>query len=541
MQSHEQSDNSISKSLTFMKTIEISKLIHSMQKLRSITGILIFTLVFINGCSSQNGKVVIQQVDRPMAAAGKFYPDDPAILRSTLSTLFSQAKPKSIDHVVAVICPHAGYEFSGIVAATSYNQLPADKQYENIFIIGSSHYVSFMGASIYSIGDYMTPLGKVKVNVELANQLISENPVFTFNPEADKDEHSIEVQVPFLQYHLKNNFSIVPIILGTTSEQSCRKIAQALKPYMNEKNLFIFSSDFSHYPAYDAAIAADKNTCDAILSNSPKNLLNAIKANEQKDIPNLLTSLCGWTSVLTMLDITSEDPGLVLTSLQYKNSGDSKYPDKSRVVGYWSVAVSKKAGTSTGSSEFHFTIPEQTELLKIARNTIAEYVSHKKKPVNDASGLPENLKLHAGAFVTLNKNGNLRGCIGRFTSDEPLYQLIQEMAIASATEDTRFDPVSSQEISHLEIEISVLSPMKKISSPDEIILGKHGIYIKKGYNSGTFLPQVATETGWSKEDFLGHCSRDKAGIGWDGWKTAELYIYEATVFSEAEINGRKDR
>jgi uncharacterized protein (TIGR00296 family) len=106
------------------------------------------------------------------------------------------------------------------------------------------------------------------------------------------------------------------------------------------------------------------------------------------------------------------------------------------------------------------------------------------------------------------------------------------MSIASATQDSRFMTVTSGEIDKLEIEISVLSPMKRIFSADEIVLGKHGIYIKKGYYSGTFLPQVATETGWSKDEFLGHCARDKAGLSWDGWKDAELYTYEACVFGE---------
>lgn len=517
----------------------ISARIKKMHKIRHVLWMMIFILLTTNACHSQHAKNVLQQTDRPMSAAGKFYPSDPVLLRSELSDLFSKAKPKTIDHVIAIICPHAGYEFSGEVAATSYNQIPSDKQFDNIFIIGSSHHASFAGASVYNTGDYLTPLGKVKVNTEIANTLIRKNPVFAFQPEADKEEHSIEVQVPFLQYHLKKNFSIIPIVLGTQSEQSCKKIALALKPYMNEQNLFIFSSDFSHYPSYPNAITADKNTCDAILSGSPDKLLNAIHANEQKDVPNLVTSLCGWTSVLTMLYMTSDDPGLELSALQYKNSGDSKYQDKSQVVGYWSIVVSKKNPKQSQSLEFFFTPQNKKELLQIARNTIVQYISQRKKPVLDAGKMPENLKLHAGAFVTLKEKGELRGCIGRFTSDAPLYQLIQEMAIASATEDPRFEPVTLTETGRLEIEISVLTPMKKIASPNEIVLGKHGIYIKKGNASGTFLPQVATETGWTRDEFLGHCSRDKAGLGWDGWKDAELYVYEATVFSEKEINGRK--
>jgi AmmeMemoRadiSam system protein A len=161
-------------------------------------------------------------------------------------------------------------------------------------------------------------------------------------------------------------------------------------------------------------------------------------------------------------------------------------------------------------------------------------------PVYESIGYDTNLDQLAGAFVTLREAGNLRGCIGRFISDIPLYKLICEMAIAAATQDSRFDPVSLREIRRLDIEISVLTPLKRITSPAEIIPGKHGIYIRKGHSSGTYLPQVATETGWTVEEFLGHCARDKAGLGWNGWKDAEVFVYEACVFSEQELTGRKD-
>jgi hypothetical protein len=157
----------------------------------------------------------------------------------------------------------------------------------------------------------------------------------------------------------------------------------------------------------------------------------------------------------------------------------------------------------------------------------------------DADGLTAALKTPCGAFVTLTKHDMLRGCIGRFDAPDPLFEVVRQMAIASATQDSRFDPVAPGELRDIEIEISVLSPMEKISSIDRIQLGKHGIYIRKGMRSGTFLPQVATETGWTREEFLGHCARDKAGIGWDGWKDADLYIYEALVFSEREFAARQ--
>ena len=167
-------------------------------------------------------------------------------------------------------------------------------------------------------------------------------------------------------------------------------------------------------------------------------------------------------------------------------------------------------------------------------NTITAYVNQGKVISVDTTAYSAALNSRCGAFVSLKKDGQLRGCIGRFTADIPLCQVVQQMAIASATQDYRFSPVVPDELSNIDIEISVLSPMQKITSIDEIQLGVHGIYMTKGGKSGTFLPQVATETGWTLEEFLGHCARDKAGIGWEGWKTADLFIYSALVFGEKE-------
>ena len=153
-------------------------------------------------------------------------------------------------------------------------------------------------------------------------------------------------------------------------------------------------------------------------------------------------------------------------------------------------------------------------------------------PESTPSALPAALTTHCGAFVTLYKHSSLRGCIGSFETTAPLYSVVRDMAVASATQDFRFTPVHSSEVRDLRIEISVLTPKRRIASIDEFHLGKHGIYIKKGNRSGTFLPQVAKETGWTKEEFFGHCARDKAGIGWDDWREAELYVYEALVFGE---------
>ena len=231
--------------------------------------------------------------------------------------------------------------------------------------------------------------------------------------------------------------------------------------------------------------------------------------------------------------MTEDNPDIHVDLIEYKNSGDSQYGDKNRVVGYNSIVFSLSAQKS--KTEFNLNEKDKVELLKIARSTVKKYVNDHKIPDVGEENLSENVKSKCGAFVTLKENGELRGCIGRFDPGEPLYKVIQQMAVASSTKDYRFSPVKPDEVNKLEIEISVLTPMKKINSIDEIVLGKHGIYIRKGMNGGTFLPQVATETGWTKEEFLGHCAQDKAGIGWNGWKDADIYIYEALVFDENEF------
>lgn len=491
------------------------------------------------GCSSQNPDGTSQKNDRKPVAAGRFYPDNPTELRSMINGFFSSAVPPGKDQIAAVISPHAGYVFSGQIAANAFNQVDPDRLFDNIFIIGSSHQVAFSGASIYNQGDYITPLGKVPVNIELANQLIRESSLFQYHPEADKSEHSVEVQIPFLQVHLKKPFQIVPIVLGTQSAETCIQIAETLKPWFNDRNLFVISSDFSHYPDYEDAKAADKAACDAIIKNDPETFASFLNSYQKKRIPNLLTNCCGWTSVLTLLNLTSGNQDYTYIPLSYQNSGDTRYGDKKQVVGYWAITVIRKTENDKVSTDFSLSEKAKIQLLEIARNTLNGYIFNKKIPPVDATSLPENLKVHAGAFVTLKKGGALRGCIGRFTSDIPLYKVIQEMTVASATQDYRFSPVQANEIGPIEIEISVLSPMKRIKDIGELQLGRDGIYIKKGNAAGTFLPQVATETGWTKEEFLGHCAQDKAGIGWNGWKDAELYTYEAIVFSESEFTGRK--
>ncbi|MFC2152486.1 AmmeMemoRadiSam system protein B [Bacteroidota bacterium] len=496
--------------------------------------VLIFVVLVVE-CNSQSEDGQNKNCVRDPVVAGAFYPDNPTALKSQLESLFAQAENvKTYDQVLAIIAPHAGYVYSGKVAASAYNQIDPDKEYKNIFVIAASHRVLFNGASIYNQGDYITPLGKIKVNQELANKLIEENKLFVYNPEAHASEHSLEVQLPFLQYKMKKDFQIIPIVTGTQTLSEVKQMAKVLTPYLNENNLFIISSDFSHYPSYENAKSIDKITGDAILANSVNKVIDAINENASANVENLVTSLCGWPAVLTLLNITENDRSIQVIPVDYQNSGDA-LGDKNRVVGYHAIVFAKKKTQNMSENQFELTNQEKEKLLKIARKTINVYLATGQYAKIDKSEITCAMEEDCGAFVTLHKEGALRGCIGRFVSNEPLYEIVQKMAVAAATEDRRFPVVEEKEMIEVDLEISVLTPLKKIESIDEIEMGKHGIYIKKGFATGTFLPQVASETGWTKEEFLGYCARNKAGIGWDGWKDAEIYIYEALVFGEKDI------
>jgi AmmeMemoRadiSam system protein B/AmmeMemoRadiSam system protein A len=473
---------------------------------------------------------IVKSKDRQPAVAGKFYPGNPDNLHQELVSLFSTAVPGQGDHVRAIVSPHAGYIYSGKVAASAFNQIDGKKSYKRIFLIASSHHISFDKASVYCDGDFIMPYGKEDVDTVFGKMLVEHYPdIFTANPDAHLKEHSLEVQLPFLHYTLKTDYCIVPIVIGTSDQEVCRRIASVLRPYLNDDNLFIISSDFSHYPEYSSARIVDAATKDAILSNNPGVLLTTLSDNEMKQIPHLVTSLCGWASVLTLLYMSTLNDSLEYHAVEYSNSGDTlNYGEHDRVVGYWGITLREKP---TGESDFKLTESDKKMLLNIAITTLEDHCSHKKNHKQETQNLSPTLNTKCGAFVTLHKNGRLRGCIGRLTGIEPLYKLIREMTVSAASHDRRFLPVSEDELPEIDIEISVLSPLKKIDDIEEIVLGKHGIFIEEGYHTGVFLPQVAIETGWSKEEFLGHCARDKAGLDWDGWKTADLFIFTATVFS----------
>ena len=480
---------------------------------------ILSALIMMTTCSGQEKESKV----RPATQAGRFYEAHPQRLAEEVDSFLSlHAESKPIDNLAALIVPHAGYYFSGNVAATAYKCIDTKKAYKRVFLLGPSHHEWLNGASVNCEADYyLTPLGKVKVDRDVAAELMAADNILSYRPEAHDREHCLEVQLPFLQRCMKEVPPIVPIIISTNDFSKLQRIAEVLKPYFTDENLFIVSSDFSHYPSYEDACEVDSKTGKAIESGDVEQFINAIEENARSAKRNLATSACGEMAIAVLMLMM--DRSYEVKHLLYQNSGDVEDGDHNRVVGYHAFAILRGA-----EKTFSLSTDEKLILKNIALQSIKDSLDGKS--ISKFSNLNSNLSTKCGAFVSLHKQGRLRGCIGHMAEDIPLCEVVAEMARAAAFEDPRFMPVTADELPDIDIEISVLTPMRRIKSLDEFELHRHGIYIRKGFRSGTFLPQVADEVNWTKEEFVGHCSQDKAGLGWDGWRDAELYTYEAIVF-----------
>lgn len=460
-----------------------------------------------------------ESIQKPVVA-GSFYPAESVVLARQVDKYLEDAKPRQIDgEIVALISPHAGYEYSGPVAAYGYKAV-SERKYDTVIIIAPSHRLIFDGATVLEKDSYETPLGTVPIDVDFVKKLMrAEKVTVVSKPQAFEEEHSLEVQIPFLQRSLKD-FKLVPVIIGRPDYNTCIGLTRGLVKVIKasgKRVLIVASTDLSHYYKYDDAVAKDQATISEIMNYDPGRLAGKIGERE--------CELCGSAPVIVAMLAGKELGAGNISVLKYANSGDTA-GDKSRVVGYGSIVIYKAEETKM------LTSAQKKELLGIARKTIESFVKGGKAPefkTNDPA-----LTRQDGAFVTIHKNGELRGCIGNIIGQQPLYLTVRDMAVESSTADPRFTPVEAEELKDIKIEISVLSEPRRVRSADEIRMGEHGVIVKSGYRSGVFLPQVATETGWSREEFLSNLCENKAGLPADAWKDkkTELYVFTAQVFSE---------
>jgi MEMO1 family protein len=394
-------------------------------------------------------------------------------------------------------------------------------------IIGPSHYFPFEGISVWPKGGFKTPLGIVPVDEDFAQALLKENPKFQFLSYVFEREHAIEVELPFLQKTF-DSVKIVPILMGDPDPQVCRDLAVALDKLIGTRDdvLILISSDMSHYYTYDVANQMDALSLQAIKEIDPKKFFEGCISRKME--------MCGFVPVTTAL-IYARLRGIKhVEVLMHANSGDTS-GDKSRVVGYSSVIFYSDLlgqGPSQGDAAGALNPAQKKELLKIARQSIETFVKTGKAPA--VSTQDARLNEIQGAFVTIHKHGALRGCIGNIIGQEPLYETVRDMAVAAASQDPRFSPLTAAELNGIDLEISVLSQPRRVKDASEIQLGRDGVIVSEGGHQGVFLPQVADETGWSKEEFLSQLCSQKAGLPPDAWKNPDtaLYVFTADVFAE---------
>jgi AmmeMemoRadiSam system protein B/AmmeMemoRadiSam system protein A len=474
----------------------------------------------------EEGGSMKEEIRRP-AVAGSFYPADSATLARQVRELLNRASKEEIPgKIVALVSPHAGYLYSGQVAAQAF-KLVEGADFETVIVVAPSHRVFFQGASVYDRGGFETPLGTVSVDKDLCRKIMAESEILRFLPQGHSQEHSLEVQLPFLQGAL-GKFSLAPIVIGDQSFATCQKVGQAIAQGAKGKNvLLVASTDLSHFHSYDRAVKIDQVLLEDIRAYDPEKL--------QQDLQEEKAEACGGGPVIAVMIASRELGANESRVLSYRNSGDVT-GDRSGVVGYAAAVfyrnpgaaekagARKKAGISLGLQE---------EEKKALRRIALAAIEGKLKGVRSAPAekLGSNLQEKRGAFVSLHKSGRLRGCIGQIVPTKPLQQTIADMAVAAAFDDPRFDPLTLREMKDLELEISVLTPMERLKNPDEIEIGRHGLYLKKGFCSGLLLPQVAVEYGWDRNTFLEETCR-KAGLSRGAWKEkgTEIYIFSADIF-----------
>lgn len=490
---------------------------------------------------------------RQPAVAGLFYPKDPQVLAATVDRCLALASTQAVAGVRALIVPHAGYEYSGPIAAAAYRQI-AGKPFDAVIILAASHYALFDGLSVPAAAAYATPLGQVPVFAK-ARALATHAP-FVLEPRcmvrrppwadaASKPappvgedtpetwEHSVEVQLPFLQRTLKT-FAILPVVFGRAEPAA---VAEALAPLVTERTLVIASSDLSHYQPYADARVLDRETVKWICATNVAGL----------QAPAAEDRACGRMPILTLMHL-AQRKGWTPQVLDARNSGDTA-GDKARVVGYAAVVFTAGAGATASAAPAAApatVLPrpaalnpaERTFLLDLARRTLLSVTVGRGLPEIVPDAVPGRCRATNACFVTLTQSGNLRGCIGNLLPTGPLYQAVVENAARAALNDPRFPPVRAAEAAGLHIEVSVLTVPAPLAfaSPEDLVakLQPHqdGVVLNISGRSATFLPQVWEQLP-EKTTFLSHLAA-KAGCAADAWRGPDVAvsIYAVEAFAE---------
>lgn len=467
---------------------------------------------------------------RPPAVAGSFYASDPVQLAKTVDALLARPAPQvAAQNIVAVIVPHAGYEFSGGVAAYSYAALKGRKV-RRVVVIAPSHYESFPFSSVYDAEAYSTPLGEIPVDREFARRLAAQHSLIRLATNghistAGRGEHALEVQLPFLQRAL-GNFQLVPIVMGAQDYQASRALGMALaRLIQGPDTLIVASSDLSHFHPYGQAVQLDRALLGAVEQRDYLTLSH--------NLENRTWEACGGGPIVAAMMAAERLGATQARLLKYANSGDVT-GERGRVVGYGAVALVRSPLKALLPAAQHvaFSSEEQRQLLQLARKSVETAVRQGKLLDPPAPG-GASLAAARGAFVTLTRNAQLRGCIGYTVPVKPLYLAVRDVAAFAALRDSRFAPVRENELADLQYEISVLTPFRRMQDVNQLRIGEHGLLVRQGDQIGVLLPQVATEQRWDKQTFLQQACL-KAGLPENAWRDeqTDVFLFSATVFSD---------
>jgi len=458
------------------------------------------------------------RVRRP-AVAGSFYPAPARSLRNQVEEFLNQAEDAALSGVRAIIAPHAGYVYSGQVAASAYAALK--DSWKQVVVISPSHQLAFDGISAYPGGAYQTPLGRLDVDLEALASLEEQLPDLRYLEEAHANEHALEVQLPFLQIVLPEA-KLIPLVMGSQDIATAQRLGKALAAALPDA-LVIASSDLSHYKSDATARILDGVAAEYINNFDPAGLLDSIKSGK--------SAACGAGPMAAAMFFARHRGATEGKVLEYATSARAT-GDTAQVVGYLAAAFystdTDPAEQEPTMSKHDLIAQEQNILFDLARQTLDNHFNGIDLPT--LTDPPSRLTEERGVFVTLKKHGHLRGCIGYIRGDGPLWEATREMTLQAALDDPRFSPVTADEAPNLQLEISVLSPIEPCPDPALIEVGRHGLIIQHHGRSGLLLPQVPVEQGWNHEEFLrGTCH--KAGLPANAWqKGATVLYFSAQVF-----------
>ncbi len=491
------------------------------------------------GCrgAAQVGSGSAQDVREP-AVAGQFYPADARTLNTALDLFLKDAVAPASESPIAIIAPHAGYVYSGQIAADAWRQAQG-RPYDSVVILGTNHTTAgFDRIGVYPGSGLKTPLGTARIDEALSAALMKEDADCVADAAVHAREHSIEVQVPFAQ-RLFPGVSLVAAVVGTQDLGKIERFGRALaKVLAGRKALIVASSDLAHYPSSRDARETDRRTLEAFATLDPGHIQGVLSV-QVGTRPNLETCACGEAPVLAAIAAAKLLGASRARVLSYANSGDLPLGDLDRAVGYGAVTITAgERGADTTvlvppapvAPDLPTPEADRRRLLELARETIRRYLDIRMVPL--PRGLSPAADRTQGVFVTLRKHGDLRGCIGQMVPTGPLRRLVGRMALAAALEDPRFEQVRAAELKDITVEISVLTPFKPVSGPGAIVVGRDGVLLEKDRHAAVFLPQVATEEHWGRDEMLDNLCL-KGGLSAGCWRLgAKLSTFQAEVFGE---------